>query len=121
MPDATTTVQDLKDRMAEFVRERDWGRFHDLKNLSMAIAVEAGELMDHFRWVENARAAEVMADATTARDVRHEAADVLLLLLEFAAVAGIDLADAAAEKLAVNRSKYPVEKSRGRSTKHDRL
>jgi NTP pyrophosphatase (non-canonical NTP hydrolase) len=121
MPDATTTLQELKDRMGDFVRERDWARFHDLKNLSMAIAVEAGELMDHFRWVENAAAAGVMADPTGAREVRHEAADVLLLLLEFAAVAGIDLSDAAAEKLAVNRTKYPVEKARGRPTKHDRL
>jgi NTP pyrophosphatase (non-canonical NTP hydrolase) len=63
----------------------------------------------------------VLADAEAARAVRHEAADVLLLLVEFAAVAGIDLSEAAAEKLAVNRSRYPVEKSRGRATKHDRL
>src|SRR5690349_3737383 len=120
MPDATTTVQALKDQMRAFVAERDWAPFHDLKNLSMAIGVEAGELMDHFRWVEGPGAAAVMA-SDRAREVRHELADVLLLVLEFAAVAGIDLSDAAAEKLGVNRAKYPVEKSRGRATKHDRL
>jgi dCTP diphosphatase len=121
MADATTTIQDLKDRMRAFVAERDWAQFHDLKSLSMAIGAEAGELMDPFRWVDTRRAGGVMADPAAAREVRHEAADILLLLVEFAAVAGFDLSEAVAEKLDLNRRKYPVEKSRGRSDKHDRL
>src|SRR5215203_5117981 len=95
MNDASATIDSLKDQMRRFVAERDWEQFHDLKNLSMAIAVEAGELMDHFRWVKNTEANAVMTDADAATAVRHEAADVFLLLLEFAIIARIDLAGAA--------------------------
>src|SRR4051812_47497288 len=103
--------------MRRFVAERDWEQFHDLKNLSMAVAVEAGELMDHFRWVDNKAASAVMQDPEQARAVRHEVADVLLLLLDFAIMAKIDLAGAALEKLDLNRKKYPVETARGSSRK----
>jgi dCTP diphosphatase len=116
--DRAATIERLKDEMRRFVAERDWEQFHDLKNLSMAVAVEAGELMDHFRWVDNRRAGEVMGDAAQAAAVRHEVADVFLLLLEFAIMARIDLASAALEKLELNRKKYPVETARGSSRKH---
>jgi dCTP diphosphatase len=117
MRDASTTLQQIKDLMREFVRQREWEQFHDLKNLSMAIAVEAGELMDHFRWVDNKAAAEVMRDEQQARGVRHELADVLVLLAEFAEVAGIDMAGAVAEKMEINRRKYPVDLARGSAVK----
>ena len=115
--DESTTVAQLKDQMRAFVRERDWEQFHDLKNLSMAIAVEAGELMDHFRWVENRGSAGVLAEPAAAAGVRHELADVLMLVVEFANVAGIDLSAAVAEKMEINRRKYPVEVSRGSAKK----
>jgi dCTP diphosphatase len=117
MRDASTTLQQIKDLMREFVRQREWEQFHDLKNLSMAIAVEAGELMDHFRWVDNKAAAEVMRDEQQARGVRHELADVLVLLAEFAEVAGIDMAGAVSEKMEINRRKYPVDLARGSAVK----
>jgi dCTP diphosphatase len=117
MADASTTLQHVKDLMRHFVREREWEQFHDLKSLSMAVAVEAGELMDHFRWVDNKAAADVMRDPDQARGVRHEIADVLVLLAEFADVAGIDLSEAVAEKMEINRRKYPVELARGSAKK----
>lgn len=115
MTDVTTTVQELKDQMRRFVQERDWEQFHDLKNLSMAIAVEAGELMDLFRWVDNKAAHEVTRAPGGLEAARHEVADVFLLLLSFANAAGIDLAEAAREKLAINAKRYPVERSRGKA------
>jgi dCTP diphosphatase len=115
MPDPTMTVQELKDQMRAFVAERDWEQFHDLKNLSMAIAVEAGELMDLFRWVDNKSAHEVIASRIGLDAVRHEVADVMLLLLSFANAAGIDVSEAVLEKLALNRQRYPVDVSRGRA------
>lgn len=121
MSDSTTTVQELKDLMRAFVAEREWEPYHDLKNLAMAIGVEVGELMDHFRWVQNREAGRVMEDPRSAREVRHELADVAMLLLEFAQAAGIDLSEAVREKMELNRRKYPVEKARGKATKHDRL
>jgi dCTP diphosphatase len=119
MADDATTTGDLRREMGAFVAERDWEQFHDLKNLSMAIAVEAAELMEIFRWVENRRAGEAMQSAGSAAAVRQEVADVLLLLLSFANAAGIDLADAAREKLEINRGRYPVEASRGRADRRE--
>jgi dCTP diphosphatase len=117
MADGEVTIGQLRDEVRRFVAEREWEQFHDLKNLAMAIGVEAGELMDLFRWVENAKAAAVMGEAEGAEKVRHELADVFLLLLSFANAAGIDLSAAAAEKLEINRRKYPVAESRGSARK----
>jgi NTP pyrophosphatase (non-canonical NTP hydrolase) len=111
----------LQEKILAFTAERDWQQFHDPKNLAMAVAVEAGELMDHFRWVPNADAHRALDDAKTRAGVEEEAADVMILLLEFAAVARIDIAAAVERKLAKNAARYPVELSRGNATKHDRL
>jgi NTP pyrophosphatase (non-canonical NTP hydrolase) len=121
MNDTQTTLQHVKDIIARFTAERDWQQFHDLKNLAMAVVSESAELMAHFRWSDAAADARIMADPVSAREIRLEAADVLLLLAEFANVAKIDLAAAVEEKMAINQSRYPVEKSRGSATKYDRL
>ena len=115
------TLADLQLRIRRFAEERDWLQFHDPKNLSMAIAVEAGELMDHFRWVANDRSRQVLDDPRSRAGIEEEAADVLILLAEFADVCGIDLLAAAGRKLEANALRYPVELSRGKATKHDRL
>ena len=111
--DATTTLQDVKDLIARFTAERDWQQFHSAKNVAMALVSEAVELMAHFRWSGQGEDADVLGDAQSLREVRHEVADVLLLLAEFANVAGIDMAQAVEEKTAINAERYPVEKSRG--------
>ena len=107
----------MKKRIQQFTDEREWQQFHDLKNLSMALAIEAAELMEHFRWVANTDASAVMNHVETAAAIRQEVADVLLLLTQFANVANIDLMDAAEKKLAINETRYPVEKCKGVATK----
>lgn len=114
-------IRQLQRAVKEFCDARDWGKFHDPKNLSMAIAVEAGELMDHFRWVDNSGSIAVLSDATSRLGVEEEVADVLILLLEFANVTRIDLAHAVERKLEKNAVRYPVELARGNAIKHDRL
>jgi dCTP diphosphatase len=111
----------MQDDITRFAAERDWHQFHDPKNLAMAIAVEAGELMDHFRWVRNEHALKVLDDPRTRAEVESEAADVMILLLEFATVCRIDIAAAVAAKMERNAERYPVELSKGRAVKHDRL
>jgi NTP pyrophosphatase (non-canonical NTP hydrolase) len=111
----------LQEQILAFTAERDWQQFHDPKNLAMAVAVEAGELMDHFRWVPNAESHRALDDARTRAGVEEEAADVMILLLEFAAVAKIDITAAVERKLAKNAARYPVALSKGNATKHDRL
>ena len=119
--DTTSTLQEIKDAMKRFTDERDWNQFHDLKNLSMAVATEAAELMDHFRWVDNRNANHLMDDKESAKAIEMEVADVFLLLAEFCTVAEIDMTNAAFKKLAANQERYPIAKSRGTAVKYDRL
>jgi dCTP diphosphatase len=97
-------VRELQQELAEFAAERDWEPYHTPRNLSALVASEAGELLALFRWDQDAL-------AERPADVRHELADVLLGVLRFADIAGIDLESAAREKLALNAVKYPVGKS----------
>jgi NTP pyrophosphatase (non-canonical NTP hydrolase) len=114
MPDDTTTVAMLKAAMAHFVAEREWERFHSPKNLSMGLAVEAAELMEHFLWVDNEKSRQVNSDPSVLNEVADEMADVACYLLALANTTGIDLSDAIARKLVKNSQKYPVEKYRRR-------
>jgi len=121
MTDSSTTIADLKTRVLAFARERDWEQFHAPKNLSMALAVEAGELMEHFLWATPEQSAAVANDPAKRRKIEDELADVVIYALEFANVAGMDVAAAIERKMADNAKKYPVEKSRGRSDKYTEL
>ena len=109
----------LSARLDAFAAERDWDQFHNPKNLAMALAGEAGELIEHFQWLTPEEAANLPAAAR--EEVALEAADVLLFLLRLCDKLDIDLADAASRKLELNAKKYPVAKSRGRATKYDKL
>jgi NTP pyrophosphatase (non-canonical NTP hydrolase) len=100
----------------EFVRERDWARFHTPKNLATAISVEASELLEPFQWLA-AGEREELDDAKLAH-VRHEMADVLAYLVMLADRLDVDLYRAMSEKMAINRAKYPAEKVRGDSRKY---
>jgi dCTP diphosphatase len=113
------TLETLRARLAEFAAERDWDQFHNPKNLAMAVAGEAGELVEHFQWLTFEQAAHL--PRATRDEVALECADVLLFLLRLCDKLDIDLAQAARKKLALNAKKYPVEKSRGRATKYTRL
>ena len=114
MADAATTVAELKRAMAEFVQARDWEQFHSPKNLSMSLAVEAAELMEHFLWMENAESQIGKFDAAGRRAIGEEMADVACLLLAMSNATGIDLSEAISAKLVRNAEKYPAERYRSR-------
>jgi NTP pyrophosphatase (non-canonical NTP hydrolase) len=113
------TLQELQEQVRRFAQERDWEQFHDPKNLSMALAGEAGELLEIFQWLTPAQATAIMDDVTRAEAVRHELADVLAYLLRLADVLQVDLAAALRSKMALNARRYPVDRARGRSDKYD--
>jgi dCTP diphosphatase len=116
---SVSSLEELRVRLAAFAAERDWEQFHSPKNLAMALAAESGELLEHFQWLTED---ESMALPEATRDeVALEIADVLLFLVRLADRLGIDPLEAAARKLELNARKYPVDKSRGRATKYDRL
>ncbi|MGH8992872.1 MAG: nucleotide pyrophosphohydrolase [Acidimicrobiia bacterium] len=110
----------LQERVRLFAQERDWGQFHTPKNLTMALAGEVGELIEHFQWLTPAESAAVMDDPATARAVADELADVLIYLVRLADVLGVDLLDAAGRKLADNATRYPADQARGSAAKAPR-
>ena len=114
MPDDTTSVATLRRAWADFVARRDWGQFHSPKNLAMALAVEAAELMEHFLWVEGDASRAVAQDEAKRAQVADEVADVTCLVLALCNALGLDLSDTLRDKMARNALKYPVEKVRGR-------
>src|SRR3954462_8859604 len=119
--DSATTISELKSRVLAFARERDWEQFHSPKNLSMALAAESGELMEHFLWSTPEESRGVAADHAKREKIAEELADVIIYALEFANVTGLDVAAAIEAKMAANARKYPVEKARGRADKYTDL
>jgi len=109
MTDKSINIQQLKDLVAGFVKERDWNQFHSPKNLSMSIAIEAAELMELFQWTN----ATDTSDVPIGR-LREELADVVIYCLSLANATGIDLAEAVRDKVSANARKYPVEKYAGK-------
>jgi len=117
MPDSLE-MRGLQARLRAFADERDWKKFHDPKNLSMALVVEAGELVEIFQWLTSEQASIIMDDPTKSDAVREELADVYGYLLRLADILGVSLNEALAAKIEVNGSKYPIEKSLGNATKY---
>jgi dCTP diphosphatase len=118
MTDREATVEALKGWVLAFSRERDWEQFHNPKDLAVALACEVGELLEHVRYRTDAQVASHLADDGHRREVAHELADCLWLVLRLSQVCGIDLASSLREKLDLAAVKYPVEKSYGRADKY---
>src|SRR5438874_10045328 len=111
MPDTTTTLAVLRDAVRRFAAERDWEQFHSPKNLSMGLAIEAAELMEHFLWIDPEASRQVAAEPAKLVQVAEEMADVACYLLTLSYTLNIDLSDAIVSKIAKNAVKYPVEKA----------
>lgn len=109
----------LLNRIRAFAKERDWEKFHSPKNISMALSVEASELLEHFQWMTE-EDSKALAPEQKA-EVADEAADVFLYLLRLCDELDIDLIQTAHQKIDKNALKYPIEKSKGKSTKYNRL
>ncbi|MBI5430111.1 MAG: nucleotide pyrophosphohydrolase [Nitrosomonadales bacterium] len=106
----------LRDKMREFAAARDWDQFHSPKNLSMALMVEAAELMEHFQWLTEAQSAKLPTG--TQQAVSEELADILLYLVRISDKLGVDLHAAALRKLEKNAVKYPADQVRGSAKKY---
>ena len=99
------------EELQAFVAERDWSQFHSPENLAKSIAIEAGELLECFQWNPDAPRQRVL----------DELADVLTYCHLLARRLGADPDQVVLDKLEITRSKYPVERARGRSEKYDQL
>lgn len=111
-------IEAVQRRLGAFAAERDWEKFHSPKNLAMALAAEAGELIEIFQWQSETESANPDSAQKTA--IAHELADVLIYLLRLADRLTIDLDAAVVEKMKINAEKYPIALSKGNATKADR-
>lgn len=114
-------LRELTEEVLKFRDARNWGQFHDLRQLIVSLNLEAAELLELTQWKSDAEIAALPTDATGREALSDECADVLLYLLLLAERAGIDLEAAARDKLKKNAEKYPVEKSYGSSRKYTQL
>lgn len=105
----------LERAVAEFVEARGWGKFHDPKNLSMALASEAGELAAVLRWVANADSDSAAEDPRTRAKLLEELGDVGILLIALCNRLGVHVTDVVTSKLELNAARYPVDRAFGRA------
>jgi dCTP diphosphatase len=105
--------------LRSFAAERDWDQFHSPKNLAMALAGEAGELLEIFQWLSESESHEVATNPDQRQSASEELADIFLYLLRLADKLDIDLDEAVADKLKQNAAKYPADKVRGKAAKYD--
>lgn len=108
--DQKTTVFELRDLVQRFVDERDWRVFHNPKNLSMSLAIEVGELMEHFQWLTAEQCDQIADDPARQHAVEEELADCLAYVLAIANVMEIDLSQSLHAKMLRNAEKYPAPK-----------
>jgi NTP pyrophosphatase (non-canonical NTP hydrolase) len=118
--DATNTVAELKKLIADFVAERDWSQFHSPKNVSMALAIEAAELMEHFQWLSTDASRRIAEDPEKLAEVGEELADVVGYSFALANELGIDVSSAMRAKMVKNAQKYPAKEYRGRFGPEDK-
>jgi NTP pyrophosphatase (non-canonical NTP hydrolase) len=103
-----TEIDALAKRLADFARARDWERFHNPRNLAVALSVEAAELLEVFQWLSDEEAASIMDEPERALSIRDECADVLIYLVRLADVLGLDLIAAANAKVLRNEGRFPA-------------
>ncbi len=114
------TLEALSSRLKAFAIERDWEQFQSPKNLSMALIVEAAELVEHFQWLTQQQSMDVGLDKTSQkyREVALEMADILAYLLRIAERMDIDLLASLKDKIEINELRYPADKVRGSAKKY---
>jgi NTP pyrophosphatase (non-canonical NTP hydrolase) len=113
------TLYELQEKLRTFVKERDWDKFHNPKNLAMSLIVESAELVEIFQWLTPTESKNL--DDNTIEQVRDEIADILIYLVRFCDVLEIDLFDAAFKKIKKNQLKYPAQLVKGSAKKYTEL
>ncbi len=110
----------VQKKLREFAAARDWEQFHDPKNLSMALAAEAGELLELLQWLTPAQSEAVRDSEKDLQLVREELADVLIYAFRLSDILRIDLPSAVEAKISSNEKRYPADRSRGSAVKYSR-
>ena len=113
-------IKKIQKQLSDFADERDWNQFHNPKNLAMALSVEASELVEIFQWLTPEQAEAIMGTDEN-EHVKEELADVMIYLIRLADKLNVDIEDAVTDKIVKNGEKYPVDTSKGSTTKRTTL
>ena len=114
MSDSKITIGEIKEKIEDFIKKRNWSQFHDSKSLSMSIAIEVAELMENFQWVSTLNSDKIIEDEKLRTNVIDEIADVLIYSLAFCIKNNIDVSKSINQKLKKNEVKYPLSKYKGK-------
>lgn len=117
----TINVDRIDQELDRFIAEREWDQFHSIKNLTMALNVEAAELLEIFQWLKEDDSNRVSIDDKLKAKVGEEIADIFIYLLRIAKKSEINIEDIVLEKIKKNSEKYPVSKSKGTAKKYTEL
>jgi len=112
-------IEALTQRIIEFGKARDWEQFHNPKDVALSLVLEAGEVMEHFQWKSKEEVEEYVVEHK--EEIGEELADVLYWVLLMSHDLDIDIEDALEKKIKKNEQKYPIEKSKGKHTKYNKL
>lgn len=113
------TLVSLTKRIVDFRNAREWKQFHNPKDLSLSLVLEATEVMEHFQWKSKEEMEKYVV--TNKEDISNELADVLYWVLLMSSDLNIDVAGSLNKKMKINEAKYPVSKARGKHTKYNKL
>jgi dCTP diphosphatase len=114
-------TEKIDQELDKFVNDRDWDQFHSIKNLSMALNVEASELLEMFIWLTQEDSNRVATDTNFKVKVSDEIADIFIYLFKIAKKSEIDIGEAVLSKIKKNSEKYPVYKAKGSAKKYTEL
>jgi NTP pyrophosphatase (non-canonical NTP hydrolase) len=115
------TLEVLRRRVQDFCEARDWDQFHGPKDLAIGVITEASELLEHFRFLSDEQAMELLNNQQQKEEIEDELADVLFFLIRFSQRFDIDLTQSLMRKIEKSEKKYPIEKSKGNNQKYTKL
>jgi len=113
--DANTTINELKEEIKNFIKKRDWEKYHNLKDLAESICIEAAELLEIFQWRKIEEIEKLIEDEKFKIKISEEIADIIIYLLNMSESAKIDITKAVLNKIKKNEGKYPIEKYYGKA------
>lgn len=119
--DKGTTLSELKNRIKKFIDDRDWGKYHNPKDIAVSITIEASELLELFQWVKDEELEKIINNPKKVAKIEEELADVTIYCFDLANACNIDIAQAVAKKIKQNEDKYPTEKVKGNYIKYSEL
>jgi dCTP diphosphatase len=116
--DDSATLKKLSNALNEFYKKRDWGKFHNPKDVAIALSIETGEILEHFRFKSNEEIEKYLKIKFNKKELSYELADVLHFLILLARVLKIDLAKSSEEKLNIAAKRYPIKYAKGNASKY---